>query len=133
MKSILPAIAGTILFASVFASCSWLNRKAEPHSDIAGTWRLDSVVDKNDSVNPLPAVLVAMAAGDTVPVTYRFTADSLHVVSGSDVFESAPYRYEKPQITILDSSKEQMQVSRPSDSVLVLRTSDSSRMFFTRQ
>ncbi|RYY85809.1 MAG: hypothetical protein EOO15_16115 [Chitinophagaceae bacterium] len=133
MKRIFTALAATVLFTSLFASCSWFNRKAEPHSDIAGTWRFDSVVNKNDSVDPMPALLSALAAGDTTPVTYTFTADSLQAASGNGVFESIAYRYEKPTVSLLDSSDERFEVIRPGASTLVLRTSDSARMFFTRQ
>ena len=133
MKSNFTAFAAPILFALALASCS--NHKSPAASpDIAGSWRLDSVVRAHDTTaSTLPMIMTALAAGDSSTVTYTFRGDSIEVASGTERIETAPYRYEKPQITLLDSSREKLDVIRPSDSALILRTSDSARMYFTRQ
>lgn len=135
MKRTLPAIAGTLLIAFLFASCGWFNRKpAVPEPGLTGNWRFDSTVHKNDTTaDGMSALLMALAPGDGTPVTYTFSSDSIVVKGGKGRMEAAAYAFDGQRITLRDSAKTVLGVTRLTDSVLLLTGADSARFYFTRQ
>ena len=110
----------------IFYSCDWLNNKPSESSKIIGTWKLDSIAT-SDSSN-IGLLLLAMVDNDSI--NYTFSKDSIYFSNEQPIAYS--FNEDKKEITIKDSMNTKFNVHTLSDSLMQLRSDDSSHLFLKK-
>lgn len=117
----------------IFLSCNWFrSRKTEVSNALVGDWKLDSVKTGKDT--SFVYFLISSAVQDAGGINFSFTKDSIYTHSANDI-DTIAYSFDEKlsQLSIRDSSNEQLTFFKLNDSLVTLSTKDSTVFFLRRK
>ena len=142
MKKIILAV---ILVAAIGGAAYWLLQKKKKQNaginfkqeQIIGKWKLDSLSAKSDSALLMFALIGTLDSNFT-KYTYDFREDGkvLHLLKDSILNDTATYQWTKEKNLIWkeqgESTGDSLHVERLDKESLVLRSKDSTTMYFKK-
>jgi hypothetical protein len=139
-------LIGLLIVAAAAGAFFYLRNEKKPivngelvKEQLIGTWKLESIKGTDDSTTNLVSALVVIADSNTFRYDYEFTKDNviLRHLGDSTSADTSRYEWKKNDLvwkeTTTDSSGSLLTVMTLNADSLLLRSSDSTFMLFTKR